>query len=158
MTSISKTLANPSPADGSLDANGHSFPVRIYYEDTDFTGVVYHARYLHFFERGRTEWLRALGISHTDLGDGLFGEPLAFAINRIEVDYKRPAKVDDVVVVRTSLAQARGARLFLRQEMTRPVDGATIALGDVQVVLINNEGSPRRVPADMLMRIEGNHS
>lgn len=145
----------PTISTGELSGRDHVFPVRVYYEDTDFTGVVYHARYLHFFERGRTEWLRTLGVSHTDLGNGRFGEPLAFTIRRVSVDFKTPAKVDDVLVVRTTLREAKGARLHLHQEMQRADDGAELAKADVEVVLVNLQGAPRRAPAELLAIIDG---
>ncbi|MEO0635111.1 MAG: YbgC/FadM family acyl-CoA thioesterase [Pseudomonadota bacterium] len=149
------TTERSHPTTGTLQGATHVFPVRVYYEDTDFTGIVYHARHLHFFERGRTEWLRTLGVSHTELADGRFGEVMAFAIQSVAVDYKKPARVDDVLEVTTSLKQARGARLILDQSMNRPLDGELIAKAEVAVVLINGSGAPRRVPAEMLALIEG---
>ncbi|MEO0497203.1 MAG: YbgC/FadM family acyl-CoA thioesterase [Pseudomonadota bacterium] len=148
-------VENTPVTSGHLSGREHVFPVRVYYEDTDFTGVVYHARYLHFFERGRTEWLRTIGVSHTDLGEGRFGEELVFAIRRLAVDYKQPAKVDDILQVRTILSQFKGARWLLKQEMTRLGDGASIALGEVEVLLMNRDGVPRRVPTELLAIIEG---
>jgi tol-pal system-associated acyl-CoA thioesterase len=88
-----------APSCGRFEGREHVLPVRIYYEDTDFTGVVYHANYLRYFERGRSDALRAAGVSHTDLlGDE---RPSAFTVVRMEIDFRRPARVDDALQVRT---------------------------------------------------------
>jgi acyl-CoA thioester hydrolase len=137
---------------GFVEEGTHVFLVRVYYEDTDFTGIVYHAGYLHFIERGRTEWLRHLGVSHRELGDGIFGEKLAFAIKSISIDYATPARVDDVLAVWTSLVELKGARMVLDQRVMRGAE--QVASAKVEVVVINSEGRPRRVPDEMRRRIE----
>ncbi len=141
--------AHPTPeAGGFVGAPGsgavsHVFPVRVYYEDTDFSGVVYYARYLHFFERGRTEFLRAAGVSHQALLEG--EDPSVFAVRRLNVSYERAARVDDVLAVRTRFAPLAGARLPIRQEITR--DDALVAAADVEVVCLTTGGRPKRAPA-----------
>jgi len=128
-----------------------TLPIRIYYEDTDFSGVVYHARYLHFFERGRTESLRALGVNHTDLLT--LGEPLAFAVRKMTTEWLAPARIDDLLEVRTRFLEACGARMTLAQEIGR---GATlIARADVEAACMNLEGRPRRLPASLAARFTG---
>lgn len=122
------------------------FPIRIYYEDTDFSGVVYHARYLHFFERGRTEAIRACGVTHTDLLNRQ--EPLAFTVRSMSIEWKSPAKIDDILEVRTHFNEAKGARMLLRQELLR---GETVlAAADVEIACMSLDGKPRRLPADVL--------
>ncbi len=123
-------------------------PVRIYYEDTDFSGAVYHAAYLKFFERGRTEALRECGVSHTELLAR--GEPLAFAVRKMAVEWIVPARIDDLLTVKTRFLAARGARLALEQEIWR--EDALIARADVEAVCISLDGRPRRVPRDIVER------
>lgn len=123
-------------------------PVRVYYEDTDFSGVVYHARHLQFFERGRTEALRACGISHSDLLAR--GEPLAFAVRRMAVEWRAPARIDDLLTVITRFGEVRGARMVIAQEIAR--GGALIATADVEAACMNLDGRPRRLPPEILER------
>jgi acyl-CoA thioester hydrolase len=122
--------------------------VRVYYEDTDFSGVVYHARYLHFFERGRTEALRSLNISHTDLLAR--AEPLAFSVRKMTTEWIAPARIDDLLDVTTRFIDVKGARMLLQQEMCR---GETlIARADVEAASMNLAGKPRRLPAEIVAR------
>ena len=97
----------------------HRTTIRVYYEDTDFSGVVYHANYLRFLERGRTEALRALGISQTELHAGRHGPPIAFAVTRMEIGFRGPARMDDLVTVETEPLSVGGASLTLRQRLRR---------------------------------------
>jgi acyl-CoA thioester hydrolase len=122
--------------------------VRVYYEDTDFSGVVYHARHLQFFERGRTEALRASGISHSDLLAR--AEPLAFAVRRMTVEWLAPARIDDLLTVSTAFLEAKGARMALRQEIRRGDD--LIATAMVEAACMNLEGRPRRLPPAIIAR------
>lgn len=126
-------------------------PVRIYYEDTDFSGVVYHAAYLKFFERGRTEALRASGVHHTELLKR--AEPLAFAVRKMTTEWIVPARIDDLLEVRTRFRDIRGARMMLDQEIWRSETLLTQA--DVEAVAMSLEGRPRRVPADVVLLLEG---
>ena len=132
------------------EARIFTLQVRVYYEDTDFSGVVYHARYLHFFERARTEALRLAGLTHGDLLR--LGEPLAFAVRRMTVDWIAPARIDDLLDVRTAFTEARGARLFATQALSRA--GAPIATAEVEAVCMSLSGRPRRPPA-AVMRLLG---
>ena len=134
-----------APSVGRIEGREHRLPVRIYYEDTDFTGVVYHANYLRYFERGRSDFFRAIGISHTDLLE--LPEPTAFTIIRIELDYKRAARVDDALVVRTTYDSIRGPRLFVSQSIVRGDE--VIAEAKVQAVCIDLKGRARRPPPGM---------
>ncbi|MFQ5563711.1 MAG: tol-pal system-associated acyl-CoA thioesterase, partial [Parvularculaceae bacterium] len=120
--------------------------VRVYYEDTDFSGVVYHANTLKFFERGRTEALRECGFSHAELlGEA---EPIVFAVRKMAVEWIAPAKIDDLLTVETRFLAGRGARLALEQEIRR--DETPIARADVEVAAMNLSGKPRRLPAAIL--------
>lgn len=135
--------------------NGHEMEVRVYYEDTDFSGVVYHSNYLKYMERSRTEWLRHLKIFHTDLEK----DDSAFAIHRMSMKFGPPAKIDDLLTVRTTLQKLTGARSFLRQEVWRKeADGTgTLILGaDVEVAFINHGGGAKRFPDDLRAKLEGN--
>lgn len=119
-----------------------NFTVRVYFEDTDFSGVVYHANFLRFFERGRTEALRAAGFSHTDLAAGPV--PLAFAVRSLQIEFERPARMDDLLVVTTRLSEVHGARLIFEQTIHR--DGTSIASATVTVACMDHQGRPRRIP------------
>ncbi|NMA98977.1 MAG: YbgC/FadM family acyl-CoA thioesterase, partial [Phyllobacteriaceae bacterium] len=93
---------------GELTEFGHRLVARVYYADTDFSGVVYHARYLEFFERGRSDFLRLAGVHHTELADGVHGEKLVWVVRRMEIDFKAPAKIDDVLTVETRTESVSG--------------------------------------------------
>lgn len=125
-----------------------TLPIRIYYEDTDFSGVVYHAAYLKFFERGRTEALRASGVHHTELLAR--DEPLAFAVRKMTTEWLIPAKIDDMLEVRTRFCAAKGARMFLAQEIWR--DDALLARAEVEAACMTLSGRPRRLPAEITAR------
>lgn len=136
-----------------LIENGHEMEVRVYYEDTDFSGVVYHSNYLKYMERSRTEWLRHLEIFHTDLEK----DDSAFAIHRMSLQFGPPAKIDDLLLVRTVLNKLTGARSFLRQEVLRPEDGTEVLLcgADVEVAFINHGGGAKRFPDDLREKLGG---
>jgi acyl-CoA thioester hydrolase len=119
----------------------HSFPVRIYYEDTDFSGNVYHAAYLKFFERGRTEFLRDEGIRHSELA----GQGIAFAVRSMEIEFDGAAHIDDLLTVVTEVGAVSGARLTLDQTILR--DEVVLTRAKVVVVAIKTAGGPARMPA-----------
>lgn len=110
----------------------HRFPIRVYYEDTDLGQVVYYANYLKFIERGRSEWLRELGIDQQRL---IRDEGLAFVVRRVEADYLRPARFDDTLEVVTTLTSATGSRIQLDQAVTR--DGETLFRSTVTLVCVD---------------------
>lgn len=124
-----------------FDAQGqHWLNIRVYYEDTDFTGMVYHANYLRFFERGRSDFLRDAGVSHQSL---LAREtPAAFTLTNVEVDYKRAAKVDDLLTIRTRSMGVKGVRMYFNQTCLRGED--VIADGRITAVMIHADGRPMR--------------
>ena len=134
------------PANGVLNGKTHVLPMRVYYEDTDFSGVVYHANYLKFFERGRTEFLRALGAGHADMASD--EDPMAFVVVRMEIDFKRPARIDDTLRVETQISKIKGPRVFFSQTAFRD-DDELLCRAEVMVVAIGMvDGRPRRLPPD----------
>lgn len=128
---------------GVLNDICHRLPLRVYYEDTDFSGIVYHANYLRFFERGRTEFIRALGVDQLALHRE---EGIAFAVRSIEVGFLRPALMDDIIEVETKAGEVRGPSLHLEQIIRRGDEVLTTA--KVLVVCIRN-GRPQRLPESL---------
>lgn len=122
----------------------HRFSVRVYYEDTDFSGVVYHAAYLHFFERARTEFLRAIGVHHSEL----IRDGVAFAVRSMAIEFDAAARIDDLLEVETRVEGLTPARLQLDQRIVR--DGAEVTRAKVLVVTINRAGRPVRMPTAIL--------
>ncbi len=128
---------------GELTEAGHRLLQRVYYEDTDFSGLVYHARYLHFLERGRTDYLRCLGVEQRELITA-DEEGLVFVVHRMEIDFKSPARMDDILTVLTHTEKAGGAKMVLTQEIRR---GDTLLIAaKVIIAVINASGRPRRLP------------
>ena len=128
---------------GRIEADIHVLPVRVYFEDTDFTGLVYHANFLKFAERGRSDFIRLLGIHHHSLAHPDHGEPAVFVVRRIEVDYLRPARIDEVLEVVTLCTDVGGASLTLSQEIRR--EETVLARLRVVVVLVSIDGKPQRI-------------
>jgi len=120
-------------------STSHRHEVRVYYEDTDFSGAVYHAAYLHFFERGRTEFLRAEGVHHSELAK----EGVAFAVRSMEIEFLRAAGIDDLLVVDTAVSGLTGVRLTLDQSIERGDE--LIARAKVVVVAVK-AGRAVRLP------------
>lgn len=127
------------------DGRRHVLPIRVYFEDTDFSGLVYHASYLRWCERGRSDLLRLLGVRHADLAapDG-GSSPAAFVVRRLEADYLRPARIDEVLEVVTECAEAGGAHLTLAQEVQR--GATTLCRVNVKVALVTLDGRILRLP------------
>lgn len=133
---------------GYLDGKCHVLPVSVYYEDTDLSGFVYHANYLRYMERGRTECFRLAGISKmAGLEDS---EPTAWAIRRIQVDYHRPARLDDVIHVRTRLVGMTGARLNAVQTIL--CGDVLLVEGRIEACMTTLSGRARRIP-DFVQRL-----
>jgi acyl-CoA thioester hydrolase len=121
-------------------ARQHWIAVRVYYEDTDFTGMVYHANYLRFFERGRSDHLRDAGVSHQSL---LAREdPAAFTLTNVNVTYRKPGKVDDLLHILTRYLGMDGPRIRFSQACLR--DGEVIAEAEITAVMIHADGRLRR--------------
>lgn len=120
----------------------HRFTLRVYYEDTDLGGIVYYANYLKFIERGRSEWVREMGVDQRKLMDE---EGVGFAVRRIEADYLRPAHLEDDLAVLTKLAEAGNSKFVLHQQVMRGDE--TLFTAIVTLVAINRAGRPVRIPA-----------
>ncbi len=132
---------------GRLVAGGHVLPVRVYYEDTDFSGFVYHASYLRFMERGRSDYLRLLGVEQ----GALFAEAVAeagggfaFVVRSMQIDFLKPARIDDIVEVRTEPKEVAGASITLRQVVARGDE--VLVEAEVRVACIGG-GKAQRIPA-----------
>lgn len=136
---MTKTEAASS---GWFDGRTHVLPIRVYYEDTDFSGVVYHAKYLHFMERGRSEFLRAAGVRHQ--GMLKTEEPLVWVVRHMTIDYLKPARVDDELTVHSSPHELTGARLRIEQGVWRKTE--LLVKAKVEACVITLDGKPRRVP------------
>lgn len=132
------------PLSGELNEAGHRLVQRVYYEDTDFSGVVYHARYLHFLERGRTDYLRLLGVEQGSLVLEEDREGFVFVVHRMEIDFKAPARMDDILTILTSTEKAGGAKMILNQEIRRGEQ--LLIAARVIIAVINAAGRPRRLP------------
>lgn len=121
----------------------HSFPIRVYYEDTDMAGIVYYANYLRYIERARSDWVREIGIDQLAMkADGI-----VFAVRRVEADYVTPARFDDCLEVRTTVTQLTPARMIMAQKVWR--DEALVFAADVTIVCIGADGKPARLPAKL---------
>jgi acyl-CoA thioester hydrolase len=131
------------PSAGVLVGREHRLPIRVYYEDTDFTGLVYHAGYARWFERGRSEFLRCAGIEHT----ALMAEDAAVVVTRLCIDYRKPARIDDALVVVTTYERFAGPRVSIRQRIER--NGELLVSAEVDCATITLSGRPRRPPASL---------
>lgn len=144
------------PNAGAWNAGAHVFPVRVYYEDTDAGGIVYHSIYLNYAERGRTEMVRSLGICQRDL---LKEEGIAFAVRRCSVDFARPARLEDDLSVETRIQAVKGASLELEQVIRQnseesPLFGQVLVSLSVQVACMTTTGKATRFPPDLRRRLE----
>ena len=126
---------------GGAPLDRHTYSLRVYYEDTDAGGVVYHARYLGMAERARTEALRDAGAPHAELASA---HGLTLVVHRLAVEYRRPARLDDLLAVETSLAAVSAARLSLRQTIRR--DATTLVTLAVDLACVDTGGRPARIP------------
>jgi len=131
---------------GELTPTGHRLLARVYFADTDFTGVVYHARYLEFFERGRSDFLRLAGVHHTELQAGKHGEKLAWVVRRMEIDFRASARIDDILTVDTRTESVSGARIFMAQQIRRGDE--VLVEAKVEAAIIGEGGRPRRFPKE----------
>jgi acyl-CoA thioester hydrolase len=146
--------ADPDPPSAWPDLSGrlveregrraHVLPVRVYFEDTDFSGLVYHASYVRWCERGRSDFLRLLGNDHRGLIDGSAGrEPAAFVVRRMGLEFLKPARIDEVLEVETRVKEVGAAHLVLDQRIGRA--GTTLFTAEVMVVLVSVSGKPMRL-------------
>jgi acyl-CoA thioester hydrolase len=128
-------------------------PVRVYYEDTDAGGVVYHATYLNYFERGRTELLRSLGFEQDQL---IAEDDVLFAVRTLRIDYHKPARFNDEIVVSTAIRQIKKASVTFKQSLHRKGQKEILCELEVRVAcLIASQLKPRAIPADIHQAMEG---
>ncbi len=126
------------------------WPVRVYWEDTDAGGVVYHASYLRFLERARTEWLRALGVDQLALKQS---SGLAFLVRDMQIDFLRPALLDDELTVTVDVMQRRAASILFTQTVVR-ADGTRLISANVRVACVDiRHMRPAQIPADLIALI-----
>ncbi|WP_158815503.1 tol-pal system-associated acyl-CoA thioesterase [Methylocapsa sp. S129] len=138
-------MIDPNNPSFSPDGN-HRFILRVYYEDTDFSGRVYHASYLRFLERGRTEWLRSQGFEQRELAAGA---AIVFAVRRLEIDYLRPALMDELLTIETRIDAVGGASIDFAQAVFRGDEKLVKAFVCVAAL---SSGRPVRLPRDMRER------
>jgi len=133
------------PLDGEIRDGGHVLTVRVYYEDTDFTGIVYHANYLRYMERGRTNYLRLLGTDHRVLFEEIEKEApgFAFVVRSMSIDFLKPARMDDVLEILTEPQEVKGASITLHQRIMRGDD--LLVEARVRVAFISG-GRARPIP------------
>jgi len=134
-----------TPLDGEIRNGRHLMQVRVYYEDTDFTGIVYHANYLRFMERGRTNYLRLLGANHRELFAETESEApgFAFVVRSMALDYLKPARMDDILDIITSPSEVKGASITLEQEVRRGAE--VLVTASVRVAFVSG-GRARPIP------------
>ena len=137
------------PTAGRFEGREHRLPIRVYYEDTDFTGLVYHANYVRYFERGRSDALRLMGVGHAELLDG--DRPMAFVVSKLQLAFLKPARIDDELVVRTQYDAVRGPRLLISQAVGRGDE--ILCRAEVEVVCIHMDGRPRRPTKALLEKV-----
>jgi acyl-CoA thioester hydrolase len=130
--------------EGTITNGIHHLKIRVYYEDTDFSGFVYHSNYLKFCERARSDFLRVLGVNQ----NSMFADGAAFVVRRMNCDFLKPAKFDDILTVESSPGEAKGARFELKQRVLR--GGDVLFTADVTAVLIDQNGRPKRLTPDLL--------
>jgi acyl-CoA thioester hydrolase len=129
---------------GTVTQGIHHLSIRVYYEDTDFSGYVYHSNYLKFCERARSDFLRVLGVDQ----NAMFAEGSAFVVRRMACEFLTPAKFDDVLIVESTPGDAKGARFEIKQRVLRGDD--VLFTADVTAVLIDSRGRPKRLTQDLL--------
>jgi acyl-CoA thioester hydrolase len=131
------------PPTGCVQNGNHHFAVRIFYQDTDVSGVVYHANYLNFMERARTEFLRCVGI---EMREQMEAEDKAyFAVRDVQISYLKPAFLDDIIHIETSVHELNAASVIMRQQLSRA--GEVICTAELRVAVLGADSRPRRWPA-----------
>ncbi len=138
---------------GEVRGGRHVLPVRVYYEDTDFTGIVYHASFLRFMERGRTEYMRRIGAGHRDLFEQAASEApgFGFVVRSMRIDYRKPAHMDDVLEIVTEPGDVKGASVSLLQRVTR--EGEILVEAHVRVAFVAG-GRARPIPKPLRIAMQ----
>jgi acyl-CoA thioester hydrolase len=142
--------------DGEIEGGRHVMAVRVYYEDTDFTGIVYHASYLRFMERGRTNYLRLIGADHRALFEETAAEApgFAFVVRSLAIEFLKPARMDDVLAVTTAPVEVKGASLTLLQRVTR--NDEVLVEAHVRVAFVSG-GRARPIPKPLRVALKADH-
>ena len=145
-----------SGLDGEICEGRHEMAVRVYYEDTDFTGIVYHASYLRFMERGRTNYLRLIGANHRSLFEATEREApgFAFVVRSMAIEFLKPARMDDVLVDTTEPEQVKGASVTLLQRVMREVD--VLVEAHVRVAFVSG-GRARPIPKPLRIAMQADY-
>ncbi len=130
---------------GRFEGKVHVLPIRIYYEDTDLSGIVYHANYLRYMERGRSEFFRCAGIAQMAVLDD--ERPWVWTLRKVAIEYLKPARVDDMIEVRTAAVSLTGARMVADQKIYS--GGRLLTCGSVEACMIALTGKPRRIPSEL---------
>jgi acyl-CoA thioester hydrolase len=141
------------PAGGRFAEGAHRFPMRVYFEDTDLTGVVYHANYLRFMERARSDMLRVAGIDQRGAMEGGTGY---YAVAGLAIRYRRPARLDDALLILSTVIDVRAASCVIQQRVMRGLE--LVADADVTAAFLGPDGRPRRQPVawiDAFRRLQG---
>ena len=139
-----------SDLSGIIKKNTHFFQIRVFYEDTDFTGIVYHANYLKFAERGRTNFLRLLGINHAELMNA--EEPKYFVVYKMNTKFLGSSTIDDLLEVRSNFIGVEGIRLKINQNIYN--DQKKVFFADIEFALLNKDAKPLKFPSDMKLKIK----
>ncbi len=140
--------AFPDSPDPTPNSPIFAFPVRVYWEDTDAGGVVYHARYLHFFERARTEWLRAAGLGQSELRAG---EGVVFVVHAMDIRFNAPARLDDLLTATVAPVERRSASFIVAQTLLREPEARTLVEARVRVACLDAAAfRPRPIPEHLL--------
>lgn len=135
---------------GVIEDKTHFFNIRVYYEDTDFTGIVYHANYLKFAERGRTNFLRLIGINHSDLINS--EDPRYFVVYSMETKFLGTSTIDNILEVRSIFKGIKGPRLKIDQDIFK--DEEKIFSAKIEFAILDNKGKPRRFSEEMIAKIK----
>ena len=146
---MTSTFPYPQPYQGHFEGSLHHFAVRVYFEDTDFSGVVYHARYLHFMERARSDMLARAGIDQRaahESGEG------AYAVTAMNLKFKAAARFDDALLVTSTVEGIRGASVDIHQTVSR--DGETLLTAHVTAAFVSPQGRAKRQPKSWVAAFE----
>ena len=139
-----------SDLSGIIKKNTHFFQIRVFYEDTDFSGIVYHANYLKFAERGRTNFLRLLGINHSELMNA--SEPKYFVVYKMNTKFLGSSTIDDLLEVRSNFLGIKGVRLKINQDIFN--NEKKVFSADIEFALLNKDTKPLKFPDDMKLKIK----
>ncbi|MDR6771185.1 tol-pal system-associated acyl-CoA thioesterase [Azospirillum sp. BE72] len=157
MSNAAASLSGPSLSGWFAEDGTHRYPLRVYYEDTDAGGIVYHANYLRFAERARTEMLYLMGFRQKEMAEGSGDVTgVSFAVRRLTIDFDAPAKLEDTLEVETRIVDIRGASFAVAQVIRR--DGRVLARADLQLVTINRAGRAVRLPDPVKAAMETLHA